>query len=291
VKNFKRHWDAQHERNERRKTYDEVFCLLKTAIMNQSKSTTTKIDTMFEPKRRRLDECIPEKPATSISVENVIDGVEVLSADVLSHSSTVYCSTSDMNTETTDDDTLQLISEMLSNILDQLQNEINCITLHTDNDKIDCTVLCDENTKDDITVETVLTENVNDEQPYLTSNMDVSTTTAPVNRPQCTKVCLPGVEFISDLELTYVDQQRVRLHDEVWLPSGRGGEIKPSKYWFTQSRSKWLRAVHSNNKYGLLCIICAKEATDTSKIQKNQGAFICRPYWKLLHQGIEGTID
>ena len=51
VKNFKRHWEAQHERYEKTKSYGEVFSSLKANILNRSKSTTTTIDTLFGTKK------------------------------------------------------------------------------------------------------------------------------------------------------------------------------------------------------------------------------------------------
>lgn len=52
VKSFKRHWNTQHERHERKRTYDEVFNTLKVNISDQDKATTTaSIDTFFECKK------------------------------------------------------------------------------------------------------------------------------------------------------------------------------------------------------------------------------------------------
>lgn len=254
--------------------------------MDQSERSTTTIDTMFEPKRQRLEEeDVWEKSSTVIGSGNVPAETEVPVTDVALKSSTSDLSAANVNRENIDweNDNIQIISEMLNSMLGQLQNGTNCITIHT---------AIDERIEDVSDIDTVLLENVNDEQDFCSlTNMRITTMSVHVNRPQCTKVCLPGVEFISDLELAYVDQQRFRLDDEVWLPTGSGEELKPSKTWFTPSRSKWLRAVHSSKKYGLLCVICAKEAKDKRRILQNQGSFICRPYWKLLHQGLEGITD
>lgn len=292
VKNFKRHWELQHERHEKNK-YDEVFDLLKKKIMEQSKFTTATIDVMFESKRQRLnEENVRDNSCTVISHDNVIVEEELSTVDISSKSSPMYFPLSNITGNIDyDNDSVRIISEMLNEIIHHLQNESDIILLHHTSDEAACTMLFNEHMRDITNVETSLTGNLIDEQDScLLTHVEATATNPPVNRPQCTKVYLPNVQFISDLELTYVDQQRSRLNYEFWLPLGGGGESKPSKTWFTPSRSKWLRAVHSDSKFGVLCVLCAKEARDKSRILQNQGTFICRPYWKLLHQGLEGIL-
>lgn len=73
VKNFKRHWNIQHQRLEKKRTYDEVFNILKENILCQDKCiSTSSIDTYFEPKRRRLSEYTQSEPMTTIVQRNVL---------------------------------------------------------------------------------------------------------------------------------------------------------------------------------------------------------------------------
>ncbi|CAF3207146.1 unnamed protein product, partial [Rotaria sp. Silwood2] len=67
VKNFKRHLCTHHERNERKRTSDEVFNALKANISNQHKiTTTTAIDKLFDNKKCRLSEDVQQECITTI---------------------------------------------------------------------------------------------------------------------------------------------------------------------------------------------------------------------------------
>lgn len=182
--------------------------------------------------------------------------------------------------------------QVLDNILNELEKETPLTSLFIDSVENHHEISHKESVIDISDVEMIEVEQSGDQNsPRKLVTEKQSTITVPINRPQCTKVFLPGVIFISNYELKFVDQQRYRLNDEAWLPNGAGGECKPSPSWFLETRSKWLRAVYSEKKYGLICITCAKAAKDYSRIMKNQGSFISHPYWKLLHQGLEGKID
>ena len=295
VKNFKRHWEAHHARYEKKKSYDEVFSSLKANILNQSKSTTTTIDTLFEAKKRRLSSGGTAQQQSMITIvqESFFTTGNVHNFDFVSPpSSTFYICPTESDNKNSRDENIHVLRQVLDDLLDQLENETNLMPSFTGSVEDDDRASCNDPITDAYDVDMIEIEDINDQESSCTlTKMKHSTIITPINRPQCTKVFLPGVEFISDFELKFVDQQRYRLQDEVWLSRGGGGDSKPSRAWFTETRSTWLRAVHSDNKYGLMCVLCAKVAKDDSRIIKNQGSFISHPFWRLLHHGLEGMID
>lgn len=125
------------------------------------------------------------------------------------------------------------------------------------------------------------------------SNMSVQYKHTDTNRPPIITKSIAGVHFINSQELFFVDKQRVQYPHIKWYPHEHSKEeqnktnYKPSKHWFTEHRN-WLRAVCTDNKYGLLCTDCSEFGSDQVKIERNGGAFVARPYWKLRHKGIEG---
>ncbi|CAF5014118.1 unnamed protein product [Rotaria sp. Silwood1] len=113
------------------------------------------------------------------------------------------------------------------------------------------------------------------------------------NHPPIIAKSIVGVRFINSQELSFVDKQRAQYPNIKWYPEQHSKEQqhksihKPSQQWFSDHRP-WLRAVCTDNKYGLLCTDCSEFASDQAKIGRSGGAFIARPYWKLKHKGIEG---
>ncbi|CAF4325494.1 unnamed protein product, partial [Didymodactylos carnosus] len=114
-------------------------------------------------------------------------------------------------------------------------------------------------------------------------------------RPIPMKTIIPGVLFINDYELDYVDKQRSRFPNINWEPDTQKTNSKthgkPSSTWWSGSRQHWLRAVCTNNIYGLLCSVCAQYATDDVRIQRAHGAFIVKPYYKLQKKGLDGITN
>ncbi|CAF1640730.1 unnamed protein product, partial [Adineta ricciae] len=98
---------------------------------------------------------------------------------------------------------------------------------------------------------------------------------------------IEGLKFITTQEITFVDAQLKRYPHVQWFTEDKQERVKPSRHWFTKNYP-WLRAVFSGNRYGLLCIDCLEFARDETLIQRNNGAFVVRPYWKLKHKGLEG---
>ncbi|CAF1459175.1 unnamed protein product [Rotaria sordida] len=344
VKNFKRHWSTQHERHEKKRTYEEIFDCLKSSISDQDKAlTTVSIDTFFGKKKRRISSDVQEESITTVVQENFIvaDNPQITNALYPSLSSSdIYSNEIDKKIH---DENVQVLSQILEDIFDKLETEthvthtdfvidknnglsslnnpmsdirisvviqnegmnsnddievlknsiddsINPITIQNNNVNHNDDIEVLENSIDDIVYPiNVQNDNINDSDKQCSSTQRKSSSTCTqINRPSCTKVFLSGVKFITDFELQFVDQQRISLQDNVWLPSGAGGNSKPSRTWFTEERSQWLRAVYSEKKYGVLCIICAQEAKCESRLMKSKGSFISRPYWTLLHQGLEG---
>jgi hypothetical protein len=95
------------------------------------------------------------------------------------------------------------------------------------------------------------------------------------------------VKFINNHEMNFIHAHRNKYPDTPWNSNLKLPIVKPSPTWFTPEYS-WLRAVRSNNRYGLVCIDCAEFASSELAIKKNQGAFVVRPYWKSKHKGLEG---
>ncbi|CAF1528067.1 unnamed protein product [Adineta steineri] len=94
-----------------------------------------------------------------------------------------------------------------------------------------------------------------------------------------------GVKFIATNEIDFVDAQMKKFPNIQWFTEDEQERAKPSRQWFLNDYP-WLRAVFSGNKYGLLCADCIEFARDETLIQRNNGAFIVRPYWKLKHKGL-----
>jgi hypothetical protein len=87
VKNFKRHWNTQHQRYEKKRTYDEVFNTLKVNIADQNITTTTaSIDTFFESKNGGISEDVQLEleSMTTIIQQNLVSDDNVQSFDALS---------------------------------------------------------------------------------------------------------------------------------------------------------------------------------------------------------------
>lgn len=100
---------------------------------------------------------------------------------------------------------------------------------------------------------------------------------------------IEGVKFISLQELNFLEVQREKHPSIQWFSEDKQKKVKPSRHWFSKDYP-WLRAVCSGYKYGLLCVDCAEFATDKTLIERANGAFIVRPYWKLKHKGLQGLI-
>jgi hypothetical protein len=109
------------------------------------------------------------------------------------------------------------------------------------------------------------------------------------NRPPVTTKHIEGVKFITTSELQFIDPQRKKCPSAHWFTEDKQKQSKPSRHWFSKEQ-KWLRAICTENRYGLLCVVCAEYATNTTLIGRNNGAFILRPYWKLKHKGLEGIV-
>jgi hypothetical protein len=108
-------------------------------------------------------------------------------------------------------------------------------------------------------------------------------------RPPAMSKNIEGVKFITNHELKFIDAQREKYPAIEWFTDDKQKQVKPSRHWFSKDH-QWLRAICTENRYGLLCIDCAKFATDKTLIERNHGAFILRPYWKLKHKGFYGLI-
>lgn len=108
-----------------------------------------------------------------------------------------------------------------------------------------------------------------------------------VRRPVMVPCFIPGVTFITAQELHFVDQQREKYPHIGWFTEDKQEKAKPSRLWFT-NEYPWLRAVCTENQYGLLCIDCSEFANDKMMIERSRGAFVIRPYGKLKHKGLKG---
>ena len=183
------------------------------------------------------------------------------------------------NDNDNDSDVLMSLNDLISNITER-------DTIHNENSAENDDIIPFINSTSNIpTPNTSENQHMNDVETSTVSNYP------PINRPPCVKISLPGVRFITDRELRFIDEQRVLLKGNLWLPSDTVGNSKPSQTWFTESRATWLRAVYSEKKYGLLCIVCAQEAKCKSRLIKNKGSFVSHPYWKLAHKGLDGMIN
>ena len=306
VKNFKRHWHTQHERYERKRTYDEVFNTLKSNISDQDKSTTTpSIHTFFEAKKRRMSEDVQTGSVETITHESSDES----SASRINSNIPV---TNINNDNLDDEDRMLILLQIFEDIFVRLENEEFIIYTNFVMDGGNDNVLVNDTITNIDNLHPIEDENVNENdnrrlsidsivnifnhggspnEIISDSEMCCSSSILPINRPPCVKKSLSGVQFITDRELKDVDQQRLSRKDDVWLPSSTVGKAKPSHTWFTDKRSIWLRAVCSENKYGLLCVICAQEAKCESRLKKNKGTFISHPYWKLQHKGLAGIAN
>ncbi|CAF4473786.1 unnamed protein product [Didymodactylos carnosus] len=118
---------------------------------------------------------------------------------------------------------------------------------------------------------------------------------APVTRPPCLKRCLNGVIFVTDDELQHEDKQRDLYPKMSWDPDTEQSSSlalgRPCSIWWSVDRRKWLRAICTNNIYGLLCCVCAQYSADNISIQRAHGSFVVKPYYKLGKKGIAGIMS
>jgi hypothetical protein len=101
---------------------------------------------------------------------------------------------------------------------------------------------------------------------------------------------IQGVKFITHQELKLIDTQRENHSSTSWFTDDKQKKVKPSRHWFSKDR-QWLRAICTENIYGLICMDCIEFATNETLIKRSNGAFILRPYWKLKHKGLDGLIS
>ena len=92
-------------------------------------------------------------------------------------------------------------------------------------------------------------------------------------RPPVMSRFIDSVRFISTSEMKFVDKQREKYPLMKWFAEDKQKQAKPSRHWFSKNH-QWLRAVCTENRYGLLCIDCAEFATNKSLIERNDGAFV-----------------
>jgi hypothetical protein len=92
-------------------------------------------------------------------------------------------------------------------------------------------------------------------------------TKSNISRPDMVPRSLHGVTFITAQELHFVDQQREKYPHIGWFTEDKQEKAKPSRLWFTKEYP-WLRAVCTENQYGLLCIDCSEFANDKTMIER-----------------------
>ncbi|CAF2246315.1 unnamed protein product, partial [Rotaria magnacalcarata] len=178
VKNFRRQWNTSYERHERTRTYNEVFNTLKANILDQDKTVrTTPIETLFESKRRRV------RDATTSTENSIVHNI---------------------NRDLTVNDNI-IVNDVLISLYDLISD--------IDNNRIE-----NENYDTTLCMNSISTIVVQDTHQNIYDN-EVSCSFAypPINRPTCIKISLPGVRFITDQELKFVDEQRLLLNDNTWF--------------------------------------------------------------------------
>ncbi|CAF3776542.1 unnamed protein product [Rotaria sordida] len=119
------------------------------------------------------------------------------------------------------------------------------------------------------------------------SNYDQSSSSILIQTPVKTMLdvsnnivtSIKGVRFINSHEMTIIQKQRSNHPDIPWNSNKNLPSAKPSSAWFSTDHP-WLRAIRTDNQYGLLCVDCGEFASNEAAIKKSQGAFIVRPYWK-----------
>ncbi|CAF4361435.1 unnamed protein product, partial [Rotaria magnacalcarata] len=196
VKNFRRQWNTSYERHERTRTYNEVFNTLKANILDQDKTVrTTPIETLFESKRRRV------RDATTSTENSIVHNI---------------------NRDLTVNDNI-IVNDVLISLYDLISD--------IDNNRIE-----NENYDTTLCMNSISTIVVQDTHQNIYDN-EVSCSFAypPINRPTCIKISLPGVRFITDQELKFVDEQRLLLNDNTWFLKGVIDKSKSSRSWFTEA--------------------------------------------------------
>ena len=121
----------------------------------------------------------------------------------------------------------------------------------------------------------------NYDQPSVSLQSPVNTTS---NLSDNVIISIKGVRFINAHEMTFVQAHRANYPNIAWNTDNNLPSVKPSPTWFS-SEYRWLRAIRTDNQYGLLCVDCAEFASSEMAIKRNKGAFVVRPYWTLKHKG------
>ena len=289
----------------KKRTYDEVFNTLKSNILEQDRSTTTSsIHTFFETKKPRVSEDVQTEPAETITHQNSHESFPSL---INSNIPVANNNNSNNNNDDNlgDHDQMLILLQIFEDIFVRLENEKSIFCTNFVMDENDTIIAIDnlhpiedensnENNNRTFSIDSIVNvfnQDASSNEIMSDGEMCCSSSILPINRPPCIKKSLPGVQFITDHELKYVDRQRLLRNDGMWLPNDAVGKTKPSHTWFTEKRSVWHRAVYSENKYGLLCIICTQDAKCESRLKKNKGTFISHSYWKLQHKGLDGITN
>ncbi|CAF4259190.1 unnamed protein product, partial [Rotaria sordida] len=147
---------THHERNEKKRTFDEAFNTLKTNISNQHKITTTpSIDKFFNHNKRRLSEDVQQECITTIIQQNF----DTLSSPLLS--SNIHLN--ENNSDGYDD--MIVLRQILENIFVQLENEQHIFYTSSIIDKNNHLISTDNSS-----IDMIETEDINDNDVSMSLN-------------------------------------------------------------------------------------------------------------------------
>ncbi|CAF4803610.1 unnamed protein product [Rotaria sp. Silwood2] len=146
-----------------------------------------------------------------------------------------------------------------------------------------------EDNESSLTSDSNTTDNYEAESNYDQPSVSLQSTASTIsNLSDNVIISIKGVRFINAPEMTFVQAHRANYPHIVSSTNNKLPSVKPIPTWFS-NEYPWLRAIHTDNQYGFLCVDCAEFASSEMVIKRNNDAFVVRPYWKLKHKGLEAA--
>ncbi|CAF1244464.1 unnamed protein product [Rotaria sp. Silwood1] len=99
------------------------------------------------------------------------------------------------------------------------------------------------------------------------STVSSQTSTKILNQSNKIFVPIKGVRFINSHGIIFLEAHRAKYPHIQWSPPANLPQVKPSPSWFS-SDYPWLRAIYSEDHYGLLCIDCVEFASNEMAVKK-----------------------
>ncbi|CAF3258021.1 unnamed protein product [Rotaria sp. Silwood2] len=131
-----------------------------------------------------------------------------------------------------------------------------------------------EDNESSLTSDSNTTDNYEAESNYDQPSVSLQSTASTIsNLSDNVIISIKGVRFINAPEMTFVQAHRANYPHIVSSTNNKLPSVKPIPTWFS-NEYPWLRAIHTDNQYGFLCVDCAEFASSEMVIKRNNDAFV-----------------